>query len=203
MVLNELLTGQATLESPREASPYREPSVPQQTQRCLGCNQSFSTPVTADVARYCPTCTLAGLEAQTASTRATVRALEEQERKARARFRILKWGALTALGVSIVVVRVAIRKEERESAAQAAGYSSYAAYERERDAVYPTDAFSDKVHDLTAQMCSCADLRCARDVRAALDQHVSRNAATDDMAERSAAADMDKLFACQAKLEAR
>jgi hypothetical protein len=202
-VLNELLTGQASLEPPREASPYREPSVPQRTQRCLGCNQSFSTPVTPDVARHCPTCTLAGLEAQPASARATVRAFEEQERKARARFRILKWGAFTALGVSVAFVRVAIRKEERESAAQAAGYSSYAEYEHERDAVYPTDEFSDKVHDLTQQMCSCEDLKCARDVRAALDQHVSRNSATDEMAEKSAAADMDKLFACQAKLEAR
>jgi hypothetical protein len=202
-VLNELLTGQASLEPPREASPYREPSVPQQTQRCLGCKESFSTPVTADVARYCPTCTVAGLEAQTASTRATVRALEEQERKARARFRILKWGALIALGVAVVVVRVAIRKEERESAAQAAGYSSYAEYERDRDVLYPTDEFSDKVHDLTRQMCSCEDLKCARDVRAVLDEHVSRNSPTDTMAARSAAADMDELFACQAKLEAR
>jgi hypothetical protein len=205
-MLHEILKGQATLEPPRETAPYREPSAPQRTQRCIGCNEWFSTPVTA-VALRCPTCALAESMAYAANTPEAIQRFNEaQRRRAWLYSPALRVTGLVVVAAAVALVRFGMRDAIRESRVKAAGYRSYADYEDDRKAravVYPTDAYSEKIRSLAYQMCQCADLKCARDVRAALGQYMSRNSATDDTAEQSAAADMDKLFACQAEFEAR
>ena len=94
-----------------------------------------------------------------------------------------------------------MRLQERDDAARAAGFSSYAEFEERAAKGVPTDELSYDIHRIADEMCRCEDLKCSREVLANYQNKVSRGTPSDELARRSIATDSDRLAACLARYE--
>ena len=197
-MFNEILTGKATLEAqPPQASPYREQAtLPSIKHACMRCQQTYSAPA-GSTAGNCPACcmTVAAL-----STDAVHRAMAEQARRDRSH-KLFRGALFVVIAIGVAAFRWGMRTQMREDAAVGAGYHSYAEYQAEQSAVYPTDELSQTVHDFANELCRCSDLACSRNVQAQLRLYVRNHGTTDDRARASVDADTERLYACAAKLE--
>lgn len=203
-MLNDILTGKASLEPrPESESPYRQQAVlPPVRHGCITCGQRYEAPAGSSPGR-CPTCHVAMVEENTRHSALVARAAEEQARRSQRTWRVLRVVVGIAIAIAIGLFKYGMRTQLREDAAQAAGYHSYAEYQQERDSVSPTDDYSYEIQRLADQMCSCTDLRCARDVQAQYRRFVQSGAPSDDGARASVDQEGTRLAECQAKLEAQ
>ncbi len=200
-MLNDILTGKATLESPPAAEgPYRQPTTPQTTHRCVQCSEAYTAP--ADVAPgVCMGCRLAA----SAASQDSIRRSQEGYRRAEASHRMLKAVAFGVVVLVLGVFRWQMREQRRDDAAEAAGYRDYEHYltEQEQARAQPSDMFSWRVDELANEMCRCVDLACARDVRARYEHHVAYGAPSDDASRDAVRASATRLSECQLRHEQR
>jgi hypothetical protein len=203
-MFNDILTGKASLEPrPESESPYRQQAVlPPVRHACITCGERYQAPAGSSPGR-CPTCHVAMVEENTRQSEHVARASEEQARRARRTWRVLRVVLGIAVAIAIGLFKYGMRTQMREDAAQAAGYHSYAEYKQERDSVWPTDDYSYEIHRLAEEMCRCTDLRCARDLQAQYHRFVQSGAPSDDGARASVEQDGARLADCEAKLEAQ
>ncbi len=188
-MLNEILTGQASLEERRVADPYREPSVPDVTRSCVGCRRTFTTKATSDATR-CGACYLAQSAPSTDAYAAIARDLE----RSKANDRFLRGALLVGLSILIAVFRCAMQRSYDEDMRVATQPPAF---------VFSSDPFAEEVSDFARQMCACGDLACGRDVQARFlnfTRHVSPP--TDDAVLQAIAADTERMGTCLGKLEA-
>jgi len=201
-MFNDILTGKATLEpKPQVVDPDREPSIPQVTLTCVGCKQTYPAN-TGTPPGHCRVCNLAIVEANAAASARALREVENRMRRSAVSHRVLKIIVVLLVGVGLVVMKTAMRKDQRDDAARAAGYRDYSDYQAADNAVYPTDEYSYRVSELTSEMCRCPDLACARNVLAQYTRYIRSSSASDDTARESAERDGARFYECQAKLEA-
>ncbi len=202
-MFNDILTGKASLEpKPEPQSPYREQAVLPPVQHvCVACGQRYKAPADSAPGR-CPTCHVAMVEENTRQSALAAHAGQDHFRRAARSHRMLRGFLVIAIGVGVALFRYGMRTQMREDAAQAAGYHSYGEYKAERDAVYPTDEYSYRIHDLAAEMCRCNDLACARNVQAQYRQYARSGSPSDDTARESAEQDGTHLADCEARFEA-
>lgn len=175
-MFNEILTGKASLE-PKSAPPPTAPPAP-------------AAPVPAAV-----------VQANQAQSAAALHAASLGARRNDASHNLFRVIVLVVVAIGLGFFRYGMRKQEREDAAQAAGYRNYGEYERERAAVYPTDEYSYKVSQFADEMCRCSDLACSRDVLAQFSRYLRSGTPSDDKASESVAADSQRLYDCAAKFE--
>ncbi len=202
-MFNEILTGKSSLEpKPEPMAPYREQGVPAPVREtCLGCKQVFQVPANT-IATHCQSCRLSIIEINARNDRMAFLAAEDEARRASNSHRLFALIGGIVVVVGLGIFKFGMRSQLREDRAQAAGYHSYDQYTRERDAVYPTDEYSRHVQSLAGDMCSCKDLKCARDVQSTFTNYIRSHSPSDDKAADSAQLDSVKLADCQSAIEA-
>jgi len=198
-MFNDILTGKATNEPPKEVSPYREPGAVELA--CTICKQVYRA-APGSVAGACTACR-AMIDAQlaAANSAAVYDAIADHAHLARRR-KIVRAILVVVIGLGVGLFRCGARRQMREDLAVGAGYHSYAEYKAERDAVYPTDEVSYKVEELADTLCRCTDLACSRNVEAEFTRYRQHNSPSDERARASVDQDTERLYACAAKLEA-
>jgi len=201
-MFNDILTGKASNQpAPPPLAPYREQAeLPPVTHSCTSCAQLYKAPA-GSVAGQCSTCHVAMIEANQKQSAALLHASEESARKAERSHYIFRFVIAIAICCGIGAFKYGMKKQMREDAAVGAGYKSYAEYESERDAVYPTDDYSYQVNRFADEMCGCEDLRCAREVQAKYTRFLPTGAPSDDKARASVDQDLARLGECQARHE--
>jgi hypothetical protein len=200
-MFNDILTGKASTEAKASSSPYREPAtLPPTRATCVRCQQGFEVPANT-VATECPSCRLAVIEQNAQHDRAEYLAAEDEARRKANRHRLFAVIGGIAVVVGLGFFKFGMRSARRDDAAKAAGYRDYDDYKAERDAVYPTDELSRRVHSLAGDMCSCKELACAREVQAKYISATRSGAPSDDQAEASIRADSIRLADCQQAIE--
>ncbi len=204
-MFNDILTGKASVApEPAPMEPYREQgALPPVTETCVGCGMSFKAPA-GTVATHCPSCQLRTFELNAQNDRMAFLAAEEDHRRKQNSQRLFAIIGGVVVLIGLVFFRYGMRSQRRDDAAQAAGYSDYDDYKRERAAVrlYPSDDYSRQLDSLASDMCYCKDLKCARDVQTKYVNYVRTHGPSDDDSEASARASIEKLGTCQATIEA-
>jgi len=204
-VLNDILLGKESSPRPVPVDPYRTqsevPVAPSREATCVTCRASYAVRGTGSAGR-CPACFAAMVAKNQADTAAALRASAEQAARAQRSHRIFGAVVLVLVLIAAAAFRYGMRRQAREDAAQAAGYHSYSEYERDRDAVYPTDGYSYRVQQFANQMCACPDLACSRDVQAQY-RRFAQTGEPDDDARASVEHDDARVWDCAATLESK
>ncbi len=152
-MLNEILTGKATLEPPPPPiSPYREPSVPELALTCATCSKTFRAKAGSET-KQCPTCYLSAVEASAAAQgRALSASLASSEARARNR-RTVQYAIMVLVVCVLGFLNCQLRQEQIERAAK-----------HEDPLARFRSEYSERLATFAGEMCSCQDLACAHDV---------------------------------------
>lgn len=198
-MFNELLTGKATLEPPpAPQSPYREPGVlPPVTHTCTTCHRSYRGR-SGSIAGTCGSCQ----EINARNDALAFQQAEAAQQRVQNQHKLFVFIGSVVVVVLALVFKLGMKTQLREDLAQGAGYKSYGDYKKQRDAVSPSDAYSQRIHSLASDMCFCKDLKCARDVQTAFVNYSRSHSPSDDKSEASASAEVAKLADCQNAIEA-
>lgn len=204
-MFNDILTGKSSLEpQPTPMEPYREPgAVPPVDETCVGCGMKFEVPANT-IATHCASCKLQIVELNARNDQMAYLAAEDDHRRKQNSQRLFAIIGGAVVLIAVFAFRYGMRSQMRDDAAQAAGYHDYDQYKREaaEASLYPSDDYSRRASSLASDMCSCKDLKCAREVQATFTNYVRSHGPSDDNSERSSAASLEKLGNCQATLEA-
>ena len=198
-MFNEILTGKASLE-PKPAAAIPPAALPPVQHDCIDCGRRYEAAAGSASAR-CGACHVAMVERNTALSAQLMHATGDRMRRDARNRMIVRVVLGLVVSAGIIAFRAGMKHQMRDDAAQAAGYRDYDEYKSERDAVYPTDEFSQRVQSFANDMCRCTDLACARTTLAQYRSFLRSGQPSDDTAQASADRDDQRLRDCEANLE--
>jgi hypothetical protein len=108
---------------------------------------------------------------------------------------------VVALGIG--VFKYGMRSAKRDDFAKAAGYRDYSDYlDTTREPSRASSDYAAQIKSMASALCTCNDLKCAREAKATYVYYVRSHMAPDGDAERDAATASEKLYKCMDAFEA-
>jgi hypothetical protein len=199
-MFNDILTGKASLDPKPAPGPYREQAaLPPISHACIACGQTYQAPSGSAPGR-CSPCHVSFVEENARQSALAVQAGQEHLRRSEKSHRTMRTIFFITACLVAAAIKYGMHAQQRDDAAQAAGYRDYSDYESQRDAIYPADDFSATSQQLAAAMCACRDVACAERVAKEYGEHLASGVPSNDKARSSAQQADARLTACESRL---